>query len=62
MSEYKLNNSLRPYSKPAVSYFDGVLEAGEKTVMTMVTTAAMVALALLGLLTSNRGSENSLSD
>ncbi|OGI12124.1 hypothetical protein A3K64_02200 [Candidatus Micrarchaeota archaeon RBG_16_36_9] len=62
MSEYKLKGGLRPYTQPAVSYFDGVLEAGEKTVMTMVTTAAAVALALLGLLTSTRGSENSLSD
>lgn len=62
MSDYKLKGGIMPYTRPAVSYFDGVLEAGEKTVMTMVTTAAAVALALLGLLTSNRGSENSLSD
>jgi len=49
------------YTEPAVSYFDSILEAGEKTVCAMVASATAVALALLSALTtSSRGSENPL--
>jgi len=65
MNEYKLKDSVgyspRLYTEPAVSYFDSILEAGEKTVMAMVGSATAVALALLSALTtSSRGSENPL--
>ncbi len=62
MNEYKMNHA-RPlsYTEPAVSYFDSILEAGEKTVCAMVASATAVALALISALaTSSRGSENPL--
>ena len=62
--EYEMKGSTnylqRPYVQPSVSYFDGIVEAGEKTVTAMVATAAAVALALLGILTTSRGSDNPL--
>jgi hypothetical protein len=62
MNEYKMNRA-RPlsYAEPAVSYFDSFLEASEKTMVAMVTSATAVALALVSALcTSSRGSENPL--
>lgn len=63
MVVYKLKDSgysPRSYSEPAVSYFDSLLEASEKTMVAMVSSATAVALALLSVLTSSRGSENPL--
>ena len=63
MSEYKLRDQVGPrlYAQPAVSYFDSLLEASEKTMCAMVASATAVALALLSALaTSSRGSENPL--
>ncbi len=67
MVVYKLKDSVgyspRSYSEPSVSYFDSILEATEKTMVAMVSSATAVALALLSALcTSSRGSENTLSD
>lgn len=65
MNEYKLKDSVgySPgcYTEPAVSYFDSILEATEKTMCAMVGSATAVALALLSALTTSaRGSENPL--
>jgi hypothetical protein len=64
MVVYKIKDSgysPRPYNEPAVSYFDSLLEASEKTMVAMVSSATAVALALLSALTtSSRGSENTL--
>ena len=54
--EYEMKDS-RTYVQPSVSYFDGIVEATEKTMTAMVSTAAAVGLALLALATSARGSE-----
>jgi hypothetical protein len=64
MAVYKLKDSgyspRSSYAEPAVSYFDSLLEASEKTMVAMVSSATAVALALLSVLTSSRGSENPL--
>lgn len=64
MVVYKIKDpeySPRPYSEPSISYFDSLLEASEKTMVAMVSSATAVALALLSALTtSSRGSENPL--
>ena len=61
MFEYKMKDSVgyspRTYVQPSVSYFDGIVEATEKTMTAMVSTAAAVGLALLALATSARGSK-----
>ena len=62
--EYKMKDSLdyssRNYVQPSVSYFDGIVEATEKTMAAMVSTAAAVGLALLSVLTTARGSDKPL--
>jgi hypothetical protein len=62
--EYKMKDSVgyspRTYVQPSVSYFDGIVEATEKTMTAMVATAAAVGLALLSVLTTSRGSDNPL--
>lgn len=59
--EYEMKDSVgyshMPYVQPSVSYFDGIVEATEKTMTAMVSTAAAVGLALLALATSARGSK-----
>jgi len=61
MNEYSLKNSAGHYTEPSVSYFDSILEAGEKTVCAMVGSATAVALALISAIaTAARGSENPL--
>lgn len=59
--EYKMRDSVgysqKTYVQPSLSYFDGITEAGEKTVTILAQTAAAVALALLALATASRGSE-----
>jgi hypothetical protein len=67
MNEYRMKDSIgyqsRSYVEPSVSYFDSILEAGEKTVSVLASTAAAVALALLSALTTSmRGYENSLEE
>ncbi len=62
--EYEMKDSIgyssRNYAEPSVSYFDGIVEASEKTMTAMVATAAAVGLALLSVLTSSRSSDKPL--
>jgi hypothetical protein len=64
MFEYKMKDSVgyspRTYVQPSVSYFDGIVEATEKTMTAMVATAAAVGLALLSVLTTSRASDKPL--
>jgi len=56
---YEMKDS-RQYVQPSVSYFDGIVEASEKTMTAMVATAAAVGLALLSILTTSRASDKPL--
>ena len=62
--EYSMKDSVgysqRNYVQPSVSYFDGIVEATEKTMTAMVSTAAAVGLLLATLLTTMRASNKPL--